>query len=73
MSWQPEADDIARRRAFAHALGGEEAVAKHHAQGRLTVRERIEGGLSQSAANGARGYQAPWSGSPRHAMPDACC
>jgi len=43
MSWQPEADDIARRRGFARGLGGEEAVAKHHSQGRLTVRERIEG------------------------------
>jgi len=43
MSWQPEADDIARRRGFAHALGGAEAVAKHNAQGRLTVRERIGG------------------------------
>lgn len=43
MSWQPEADDIARRRGFAQALGGEEAVDKHHRQRRLTVRERIEG------------------------------
>ena len=43
MSWQPEADDIARRRGFAQALGGEEAVAKHHTQGRLTIRERIGG------------------------------
>ena len=25
------------------ALGGEEAVAKHHGQGRLTIRERIDG------------------------------
>ena len=30
------------RRAEALALGGAEAVAKHHAQGRLTIRERIE-------------------------------
>jgi acetyl-CoA carboxylase carboxyltransferase component len=43
MSWQPEADDIARRRGFAQALGGPEAVAKHNAQGRLTIRERIGG------------------------------
>jgi len=41
MTWKPEADEIAARRAFAHALGGPEAVDKHHAQGRLTVRERI--------------------------------
>lgn len=43
MSWQPEADDLARRRAFADALGGPEAIERHHAQGRLTVRERIAG------------------------------
>jgi acetyl-CoA carboxylase carboxyltransferase component len=43
VSWQPEADDLARRRAFADALGGPEAIERHHAQGRLTVRERIAG------------------------------
>jgi methylmalonyl-CoA decarboxylase subunit alpha len=43
MSWKAEADDIARRRAFADALGGPESIARHHGQGRLTVRERIEG------------------------------
>ena len=42
MSWQKEVDEIHRRRAMAKALGGPEAVAKQHAQGRLTVRERIE-------------------------------
>jgi len=41
MSWQPEADEIAQRHRYAEALGGEEAVAKFHARGRLTVRERI--------------------------------
>ncbi|HET9580966.1 MAG TPA: carboxyl transferase domain-containing protein [Usitatibacter sp.] len=43
MSWKPEAEEIAARRAFADGLGGAEAVGKHHGQGRLTVRERIEG------------------------------
>ena len=43
MTWKPEADEIAARRAFAQALGGPEAVGKHHAQGRLTIRERIDG------------------------------
>jgi acetyl-CoA carboxylase carboxyltransferase component len=42
MSWKPEVDEIARRRARALELGGNEAVAKHHARGRLNVRERIE-------------------------------
>jgi acetyl-CoA carboxylase carboxyltransferase component len=41
MSWQDEADDIARRHRYAEALGGKEAVAKMHARGRLSVRERI--------------------------------
>lgn len=43
MSWKPEAEELALRRGFADQLGGEEAIARHHAQGRLTVRERIAG------------------------------
>ena len=42
MSWQKEVDEIQRRREIARGLGGPEAVAKQHAQGRLTVRERID-------------------------------
>jgi acetyl-CoA carboxylase carboxyltransferase component len=41
--WGPEIGELALRRAQAEALGGEAAVAKHHAQGRLTIRERIAG------------------------------
>ncbi|OGA22423.1 MAG: propionyl-CoA carboxylase [Betaproteobacteria bacterium RIFCSPLOWO2_02_FULL_67_19] len=41
--WQPEVDELAFRRAQADALGGAAAVAKHQAQGRLTIRERIAG------------------------------
>src|SRR5687767_2883893 len=43
MSWKPEADELAQRHRLAEALGGAKAVDKHHAQGRLTVRERIAG------------------------------
>lgn len=43
MTWQPEIDDIHLRRALAEACGGAEAVARHHAAGKLTVRERIAG------------------------------
>lgn len=39
--WKPELEELAFRRAQADALGGEAAVAKHHGQGKLTVRERI--------------------------------
>lgn len=42
MTWQPELDELQRRKELAMQMGGPEKVAKHHAQGRLTVRERIE-------------------------------
>ena len=42
MTWQPELDELRRREALAKEMGGTEKVARHHAQGRLTVRERIE-------------------------------
>lgn len=42
MSWIKEVDNIARRKQFAEELGGPEAVARQHQQGRLTARERIE-------------------------------
>jgi acetyl-CoA carboxylase carboxyltransferase component len=42
VSWRDEIDEIERRRALAAELGGAEAVAKQHARGRGTVRERIE-------------------------------
>ncbi len=39
--WQPEVDELARRRELAARMGGPEKVARQHAAGRLTVRERI--------------------------------
>jgi acetyl-CoA carboxylase carboxyltransferase component len=42
MSWQPELDEIERRRRIAAGHGGPDKVAKHRAQGRLPVRERID-------------------------------
>ena len=42
MSWQPEVDEIKRRIELAKQMGGEANVARQHANGRLTVRERIE-------------------------------
>ncbi len=41
MSWENEVEEIRKRRELAQAHGGEEAVARQHAKGRLTVRERI--------------------------------
>jgi len=40
--WDHELQDLARRRALAARMGGEERVARQHSTGRLTVRERIE-------------------------------
>src|SRR5882672_1625172 len=41
--WDAEVEELRLRRAEAMNLGGTEAVAKHHGQGRLTIRERIDG------------------------------
>jgi acetyl-CoA carboxylase carboxyltransferase component len=43
MSWLPEAEEIARRRALALNMGGAERVERQHSLGRLTIRERIAG------------------------------
>lgn len=41
MSWQPEVDEIARRKELAKLHGGEERVARQHSEGKYTIRERI--------------------------------
>jgi len=38
VSWKAEIEEIHRRRRLAEACGGAEAVARHHAEGRLTIR-----------------------------------
>ncbi len=40
--WEAELEELERRRAFVLRMGGEEGVARQHAQGKLTVRERID-------------------------------
>jgi methylmalonyl-CoA decarboxylase subunit alpha len=42
VSWEPEVEEIRRRREIALGLGGPERVERQHAAGRLTVRERID-------------------------------
>ena len=42
MSWKKEVEGIEARRTAAAKMGGEEAIARQHAKGRMTVRERIE-------------------------------
>lgn len=41
MTWEPELEELRRREALAAQMGGEERVARQHASGRLTVRERV--------------------------------
>ena len=40
--WTPEVAEIRRRRDLAAGMGGAEKVARQHATGRLTARERLE-------------------------------
>ena len=40
--WQSELDELAERKRIAQEMGGPERVARQHAGGRLTVRERID-------------------------------
>ncbi|SEH02808.1 propionyl-CoA carboxylase beta chain [Nonomuraea solani] len=39
--WDPELAELRRRREQAERMGGEERVARQHATGRLTIRERL--------------------------------
>ena len=41
-SWQAELDELAERKRVARQMGGPERIARQHAGGRLTVRERID-------------------------------
>ncbi|HZD26348.1 MAG TPA: carboxyl transferase domain-containing protein [Alphaproteobacteria bacterium] len=42
MAWDREIDELHHRRALARRQGGEEAVARQHEKGRLSLRERID-------------------------------
>lgn len=42
MTWEPELEELARRRALVHELGGADRVERQHQTGRLTVRERLD-------------------------------
>ena len=49
MNWKPELDELARREALARQMGGADKVKRQHDQGRLTVRERIDGLLDRGS------------------------
>jgi acetyl-CoA carboxylase carboxyltransferase component len=42
MDWKPEVEQLQRLRRLRARMGGPEGVARQHAQGRLTVRERVD-------------------------------
>ncbi|MCM3691213.1 acyl-CoA carboxylase subunit beta [Neobacillus niacini] len=42
MSWEEEIKELRYREELAKKMGGEERVARHRKQGKLTVRERVE-------------------------------
>src|SRR5262245_26190183 len=42
MNWKSEMEELRRREEFAEELGGAERVARQHAGGRHTIRERID-------------------------------
>jgi acetyl-CoA carboxylase carboxyltransferase component len=41
MTWEPELEELRRRRRLAERMGGEERVARQRAAGKLDVRERV--------------------------------
>ncbi len=41
VTWEPEIEELARRRELAARLGGDDRVTRHREAGKLTVRERI--------------------------------
>ena len=49
MSWDREIKELERRRHLAKQQGGAQGVAKQHARGRLTIRERIDAVLDEGS------------------------
>jgi acetyl-CoA carboxylase carboxyltransferase component len=42
MTWTPEIEQLEQMRRLRQRMGGAEGIARQHAQGRLTVRERLD-------------------------------
>ncbi len=49
MPWEKQIEEIQLKRALAKEQGGAENVARHHARGRMTIRERIDTVLDGSS------------------------
>lgn len=58
MSWEDAVREIVQRRSLAKQMGGEERVARQHAAGRYTVRERIDGFLDAGSFREVGGLAA---------------
>lgn len=58
MTWADSVAEIRRRRAWAKAQGGADNVARQHAAGRLTVRERIGGLVDEGSFQEVGGLTA---------------
>jgi acetyl-CoA carboxylase carboxyltransferase component len=72
MNWEKEIAELRRREELARRMGGPEKVARQHAGGKLTVRERVDrlldpgsfheiGGLAGVARYGADGEPADFT------------
>jgi acetyl-CoA carboxylase carboxyltransferase component len=59
MSWEPEVEELERRRRLAAAMGGPDGIERQRRRGKLTVRERIaalaDGGTFQEIGGLAGG------------------
>jgi acetyl-CoA carboxylase carboxyltransferase component len=42
MVWQPELDELEKRKQLAYRMGGEENIERQRRGGKLTIRERID-------------------------------
>ena len=73
MTWRGGIAELNRRRRWALAMGGSESVARQHAAGRMTVRERIDALVDPGSfreigmLTGRATYDD--AGNPRHVMP----
>lgn len=61
MSWQREIDELSERLVLARQMGGQDKVARQHAYGKLTIRERIDalidsGSFHEMGALAGRGH-----------------
>ena len=42
MVWQPEIEELRRRREMANKMGGQTGIDVQHGRGKLTIRERVD-------------------------------